>query len=608
MAVDTVIPTRNAPRALYVASILAALLVSLLGAWFVSGWHDLRRRQHEVRQAPRVAAVQRASDLARELHAELEALAAREVRRPYFHYQNLIHDPRASAGLNVTPSPLARGSEEQFVLGYFQLDAKGQVTTPPINDAVPELSDVDRLAAHRAFRDHVRRDLSRQLAPPVAAAPAGRAVARGTPAPGPRSPRPQPRPDADPYSQTRQTQVVEVDRNVYAQNANPNAVYSQQVQIPKGRVNLQQMVPLAPRPEPARTPPPVTITISPLEWRTLPFSGVPTLLALRHVQTPDGALAQGFVVDRSMLTRWLAAKAGGMAAKLHPDDSGGAVIAPGWGLSVAPDPQTVERAADDAAALARTFLIRFVGIGSLAALAAGSVLLLVIRAENLARERSQFAAAAAHELRTPLAGIQLYGDMLADGLGDPGKIREYARRMSEDASRLGRVVSNMLGFSQLERGSLNVNAQIGSLGQALHDLAERAQPALNRAGAALEIDVTPDLRARFDRDALAQIVGNLLDNAEKYTRGADDRTIRVAARRLGDLVEVSVEDHGPGISDRSTLFRAFSRGVSSSGSPAGLGLGLVLSISLARAMGGELIYKPREGAGGATFVLQLPPA
>jgi signal transduction histidine kinase len=244
----------------------------------------------------------------------------------------------------------------------------------------------------------------------------------------------------------------------------------------------------------------------------------------------------------------------------------------------------------------------------LAALAAGSVLLLVIRAENLARERSQFAAAAAHELRTPLAGIQLYGDMLADGLGDPGKIRDYARRMSEDASRLGRVVSNMLGFSQLERGSLNVNAQIGSLGQALHDLAERAQPALNRAGAALEIDVPPDLRARFDRDALAQIVGNLLDNAEKYTRGADDRTIRVAARRLGDLVEVSVEDHGPGISDRSTLFRAFSRGVSSSGSPAGLGLGLVLSISLARAMGGELIYKPREGAGGATFVLQLPPS
>jgi signal transduction histidine kinase len=165
----------------------------------------------------------------------------------------------------------------------------------------------------------------------------------------------------------------------------------------------------------------------------------------------------------------------------------------------------------------------------------------------------------------------------------------------------------MLGFSQLERGSLNVDAQTGPLGQVLHELAERAQPALDRAGAALEIDVTPDLRARFDGDALAQIVGNLLDNAEKYSRGADDRTIRIAAQDLGHLVEVCVEDHGPGITDRTTLFRPFSRGVSSSGSPAGLGLGLALSISLAREMGGDLTYKPREG-GGATFVLQLPPA
>ena len=227
-------------------------------------------------------------------------------------------------------------------------------------------------------------------------------------------------------------------------------------------------------------------------------------------------------------------------------------------------------------------------------------------AEKLARERSQFAAAAAHELRTPLTGLQLYGDMLADGLGDPGKMRDYARRMSEDASRLGRVVSNMLGFSQLERGGLSVDAQVGPFGQTLCELAERAQPAPDRTGAALEVDVSPDLRARFDRDALARIVGNLLDNAEKYTRGANDRTIRLAARPRGDVVEVSVEDRGPGIADATKLFRAFSRGVSSDG-PAGLGLGLALSLSLARAMGGELAYTPRDG-GGATFVLQLPSA
>ncbi len=282
-----------------------------------------------------------------------------------------------------------------------------------------------------------------------------------------------------------------------------------------------------------------------------------------------------------------------------------AEIAPGWYLDVSASPHATAAAATAAAAVANGFLVRFVIVGVIAMIAAALVVLLVSRAERLARERSQFAAAAAHELRTPLAGLQLYGDMLADGLGDPAKMRDYARRMSEEASRLGRVVSNVLGFSQLERGNLSVEARPGNLGAALCELAERAQPALDRAGVVLDLDVPPELSARFDRDALARIVGNLLDNAEKYGRGAEDRTIRLAAREAGDRVEVEVTDHGPGVAPaaRGKLFRAFSRGVSSDG-PAGLGLGLALSQSLARAMGGDLEHRPGAER-GATFVLRL---
>ena len=598
------IKTGSAPRAIYAAGVLTALLAALLGAWFFSGWHDVRIRQHEASQRPRSAAEQRAHDLARDLHAELEALIAREVRRPYFHYQNLIHDPQASAGLNVAPSPLARGSDDKLVLGYFQLDARGRATTPTINDEVPKLSEPEHLAENRAFRDHVVRDLSPHLAP--AATTSGPLVAEAGPAPRAPSPRPQPQLEATPSPQQQQTQVIKVDPNVYAQNVNPNAVYSQQPQLLRQN-NPRRTPPVAPREPPVTPPAPVTITISPFEWRTLPFAGEPALLAIRQVQTPHGPLAQGFVVDRSTLKSWLATRAADMVAELHPAGSRGAALVPGWSLTVEPNPRTLAQAADDANAVARTFLVRFAGIGSIAVVAAGFVLLLVMRAEKLARERSQFAAAAAHELRTPLAGLQLYGEMLADGLGDPDKMREYASRMSEDAARLGRVVTNMLGFSQLERGSLSVDARVGPLGELLCELAERARPALDRMGAALEIDVAHDLRARFDRDALARIVGNLLDNAEKYARGAEDRTIRLAALDRGDVVEVSVEDHGPGITDKTKLFRAFSRGVSSSDGPAGLGLGLALSMSLARGMGGELTYKPRDG-GGATFVLQLPRA
>jgi signal transduction histidine kinase len=612
MEIRPLIAPRRAPRAIYAAGLLMALLAALLGAWFLTGWHDVRMRQHEASQTPHIAAEQRARDLARELHAELEALIAREGSRPYFHYQNLIHDPQASAGLNVSPSPLARGSGDKLVLGYFQLDAQGRATTPTINDEVPKLSEPDHLAENRAFRDHVVRDLSRHLAPASPKLANSGASKRGPTAAGTAPLVAAGTPESTPLPQQQQTQVIKVDPNVYLQNTNPNAVYSQQSQVGKASVLptppvLHPIPPVAPAPAPGPAPAPVTITISPLEWRTLPFAGEPALLAIRQVQTPDGALSQGFVIDHSTLNSWLATKGGDLVAELHPDDSRGAAIAPGWSLMVEPNPHALAQAADEAHAIAHAFLVRFIGIGSVAGLAAAFVLLLVMRAETLARERSQFAAAAAHELRTPLAGLQLYGDMLADGLGDPGKMVEYARRMSDDAARLGRVVTNILGFSQLERGNLTVDAKAGALSEVLCELAERARPALDRAGAALELDVPPDLRARFDRDALARIVGNLLDNAEKYARGAADRTIRLAALDRGDVVEVSVEDHGPGIPDQTKLFRPFSRGVISSEGPPGLGLGLALSMSLARAMGGQLTYRQRD-AGGATFVLQLPRA
>ncbi|HEX5063982.1 MAG TPA: HAMP domain-containing sensor histidine kinase, partial [Kofleriaceae bacterium] len=515
-----------------------------------------------------------------------------------------------------------------------------------------DLSEPDNIAGNSAFRRLVVLDLVDDLTP--SATPVIVAEAKPIPTPRAPPPRPRPRPGGEQEQVQQQAQVIEVDPNVYVQNMSSNQVYWQQLEnnnqignAMPGGANVanapppqQVRTPPQPQtgtpttqdaspaqaqikppvqtppvqrppaqrpPQPAEPPPPITITISPLEWRTLTFGGKPTLIAVRNVQTPDGTFSQGFVVDRSALTSALAAKAGEMVAELHDGDrASGVDIAPGWQLTVTPNPRTLARAAGSAADIARSFVIRFVAVGSIAFIAAALILLLVMRAEKLARERSQFAAAAAHELRTPLAGLQLYGDMLADGLGDQSKVRDYARRMSEEASRLGRVVSNVLGFSQLERGNLAVDSQVGPLGEALRELAERAEPALDRAGAALELDVAPDLRARFDRDALARIVGNLLDNAEKYARGADDRTIRLAAADRGNLVEVIVQDHGPGVADRAKLFRAFSRGVAADG-PAGLGLGLALSQSLAEAMGGKLDYRPGDGA-GATFVLELPRA
>jgi signal transduction histidine kinase len=608
--------SRTPPRALSAAAVLVVLVAALLGAWFYAGWRDVRARQQEIRIAPRRAADERANALARELHGQLEALIVREVRRPYFHYQNLMHDPDAP-GLSVSPSPLARGSEDALVLGYFQLDAKGKVSTPTINDDVPSLSEPKQRAAHQAFRAQVKQDLSAPLAAmlptPARATRTRRASPPATPAPtapvtaSASQPVTPPPPAAPAASATQQTQVIQLDPRVYTQNANPALVYSQQASARLAA--LPSTGPALTTPTPAQTPPPqpVTITISPLEWRTLPFDGEPSLLAVRQVQTPDATFAQGLVINPAALGEWVESRTSDLVAELRPADDDGVEVVPGWRLTVAPLQQRLTQADLEAEAIARTFLTRFFSIGALAVGAAAFVVVLVRRAESLARERSRFAAAAAHELRTPLAGLQLYGDLLAEGLGDPDKARDYARRMSEEAARLGRVVANVLAFSQLERDHLRIDAQPGRLTEALRELADGMRPALERSGATLDVDVAPELRARFDRDALARIIGNLIDNAEKYARDATDRTIRLSARAHGAFVDVAVEDRGHGVANATTLFKPFARGTSGNDSPPGLGLGLTLSRAQARAMKGDLSYEPREG-GGARFVLRLPSA
>jgi two-component system sensor histidine kinase KdpD len=109
----------------------------------------------------------------------------------------------------------------------------------------------------------------------------------------------------------------------------------------------------------------------------------------------------------------------------------------------------------------------------------------------------------------------------------------------------------------------------------------------------------------FDRDALCEVLQNLLDNAEKYTRGCADRTVTVALERGGRRARVVVSDHGPGVPPENVrrLFRPFERGGDKDG-PAGLGLGLVLCRALARAMDGDLDYEPAP-SGGSRFVVRL---
>ena len=547
------------------ALLTAALLIALLGSWFASGWRGVRAEERAIRAEPR----ERARELAREhaiaLDEQLAELAAREDARPYFHYQSLFHDPRGAAeGIAVAPSPLSAGPDDPLVAAHFQIDEAGTVTLPTLNEQVPEVNQVD-LADNRRLRDTLAASVAELRPGAVAVASLGAPKSR----------------------------VEVLEQQAYVQNIQANEVYQSAKQQKKPAL---------------RTAPDgdVTITVAPLRWRAVEVGDAPSLAALREVVTPDGTLTQGFLVELATLRERVP---GADLSLAPPDDAPAAPLATAGGAwHVVVDDRPAIRAADArAAALGPAFLLRFVPIALLATACAVLVVFLVARAERAAHQRAQFAAAAAHELRTPLAGLQLYGDMLADGLGNPDRAQDYARRVSEEAARLGRVVSNVLDFSRLERGNLTVSPRSGDAATVVRAAVERARPALERGGVTLRVDVPDTLPARLDDDALARILGNLLDNAEKYGRAGDDRTVLVTAAREADRVTITVRDGGPGVTagSQQAIFRPFTRGVTDDGPP-GLGLGLSLSRSLARAMGGDLALRP--GGPGATFVVTLAAA
>jgi len=347
------------------------------------------------------------------------------------------------------------------------------------------------------------------------------------------------------------------------------------------------------------------------QWHGIELGTTPALVALREVSDTRGKLVQGFVLSRSAVRGWLSAAE--LPATLAPrpttpDPSVATGEVPldctSWEIAVGLGPASAEAEARAAAVLAGFWRSFSIGTGA-ALLAAISLVALILSTERQARQRAQFAASAAHELRTPLAGLRLYGEMLRDGIADTERASRYAGRIAEESERLSRVVTNVLGFTRLERGTLEVSTTDIDPVEVINTINERLHPMIASNGATLVFDHDGfDGNVHADADALGQILQNLVDNAEKYSRGASERTIRITLRRAGSTVDVLVEDRGPGIDAalEKKLFEPFARG-NAPDQPAGLGLGLALARELARAQGAELEHVP--GGTGASFRLRF---
>jgi signal transduction histidine kinase len=223
-------------------------------------------------------------------------------------------------------------------------------------------------------------------------------------------------------------------------------------------------------------------------------------------------------------------------------------------------------------------------------------------AVQYAERRANFAAAVTHELKTPLTAIRMYAEMLRDGLvPNDAKRHEYYATITGESERLSRLVDNVLEFSKLAGGRRELAIAVGAVGPVLEEAAAKLAPHAASEGFAISVRVAEDLPAvRFDRDALLQVLFNLVDNAMKYARASELRTIELEARRDGDAVSVAVRDFGPGVSrvhlDR--VFEPFYRGESElTRTTRGTGIGLALVKELAERMGAAVSGANAEGGG-----------
>lgn len=230
---------------------------------------------------------------------------------------------------------------------------------------------------------------------------------------------------------------------------------------------------------------------------------------------------------------------------------------------------------------------------------------------RVTRQKTDFVSNVSHELKTPLTSIRMFSELLAEErVADPGKRRAYLNIITAETARLTRLINNVLDFSRMERGEKKYKFQDCNLVTIARDTAESYRPHLENNGFVLHCEFEGgDLPVRAEPDALAQVIVNLLSNAEKYSGEHKEVTVRTI-RREGPLpcAEVQVLDRGGGVpaGSEEKIFEQFYRAHDAlSSGVQGSGLGLTLARQIARAHGGDISYQARDG-GGSCFYLRLP--
>lgn len=633
------------PRWTRLVIVGVALVVAALG-WIT--WQALRLEERE-RVARREAAFAESLRLALwRMDSALTPIIAREAARPYFEYQSFYPADRAMRSLEepatpddvLAPSPLLTSSDP-LIRAYFQRGASGEVTSPQAPESWMKLvasgvyvTPYDTQAARGAVEQlrGMFANASREAMAKERAMKVGRARAEPEMAPATRAfDRDEAKMDEKFADYQQRRSVASQAANVVSPPSAPAASAASEEASYRGDARLfslaetpragelkeeagaSEMLDASPIVQNAPA-----VRLGEFVARWLPGEREePELVFVREVVVGSSRVEQGFWVNWPVLREQVMAS----ARPLLPEASLKPVLEPVEGLPV----ETVGRmlatvpaelvvsgaSVEDGtlwsplrSALLATWLV---------VLAAVVGLVFVARAATqLAERRGRFVSAVTHELRTPLTTFRMYSQMLADGMVNSQEAqREYARTLYDESGRLARIVESVLDYARLGRGTSQQQLDEMGVGEMLDGILPGLAAHAAASGMTLEMqgldDTVRERRLRTDANRVQRVLLNLVENACKYARDAEDRRVVCIVEAEHRDLRIRVRDFGPGVpvKERAAIFKAFTRGSAHAhGSVPGLGLGLALCRALAEQLGGSLALTGHTG--GAEFTLTLP--
>jgi signal transduction histidine kinase len=276
-----------------------------------------------------------------------------------------------------------------------------------------------------------------------------------------------------------------------------------------------------------------------------------------------------------------------------------------WGLRTSYGPQSIPEIVSAATRPQLALVIVLaVAMGLGVFLVAGAA----AREVRVAELKSNFVASVSHDLKTPLALIQLFAETLELGrVRTPERAQEYYRIINGESKKLTRLIENILDFSRMEAGLRPYRMEPADLIESVNKVLARMETQFAQANFTVTPKIEADLpRILADEGAAEQAIENLLANAMKYS--GDAKHIEIEAKRADGHIVVSITDHGIGISRREQgrIFRKFYRVQRElGGGPQGTGLGLAIVDHTMRGHGG-FVRVQSEPDQGSTFSLHFP--